>query len=263
MRFRRASSAIAGAVVLVVLGAVTGCSPAAPSHHLSYSPASIAASTPATSDAPSTALPDSSTSQPATTSSASTTPTPSQATASSVVPLPDDTSSFSIQLEPQRIGPSAIQCPGPIEVGQIVAQSNEEVTPPEPKKTNWCDTTVRVVASAYPTVPSTGTTYIYGHSCLQHTCPFSDIACTANCTTPNPTFSVESGDHLVIKTPNGTLTEEVCGIGFSPKGEHGTLIIPPCKGGIPDTVVTTCDNENGLDNENVVTSARVVSSDGN
>jgi sortase (surface protein transpeptidase) len=62
-----------------------------------------------------------------------------------------------------------------------------------------------VVQAAYPATPSAGTTYVYGHACHHHLCPFTLLTGT------------DIGDTVVVTTPSGLLTYRVDRIGLSPK----------------------------------------------
>ena len=56
----------------------------------------------------------------------------------------------------------------------ISVSSNEPVDPPHSTAAEW-NTAVWVKESAYPSAHSTGTSYIYGHACHYHQCPFTQL----------------------------------------------------------------------------------------
>ncbi len=88
-------------------------------------------------------------------------------------------------------------------VGMDVA-SGEPVDPPHGTAAEW-NTAVFVRAAAYPAAPSTGTTYVYGHACRWHTCPFTELR------------RVKVGDRIRVQVATGQLTYRVSRIGLSPR----------------------------------------------
>ena len=228
-------------------------SPAAPLPYVSPSsvpPLSVTSSTPT--------QPGSSTAKPSQENSAPTLqPVPSPANASS--------RAISLYLRTKQKGiiPAA-PAQAPASARAVDVPSYTWVTPPEPSGCPWknsrqvhagrnvpagCDwsaTTVWIKASAYPASPSAGTTWIYGHFCLRHICPFSAIK-----RQPGGRYTVQPGDQLVIGVQNGTLTYEDCGIGISDKYQSNgqpakRLSVPRCDKHI-DVILVTCD-EDGLHN---------------
>jgi LPXTG-site transpeptidase (sortase) family protein len=92
----------------------------------------------------------------------------------------------------------------PAHVVGMDVKSGEPVDPPHDTAQEWL-TAVWIRASPYPASPSSGTTYIYGHACLHHVCPFTKLGAT------------EVGDFIHVTTTRGELTYRVTAIGLSPK----------------------------------------------
>jgi hypothetical protein len=96
---------------------------------------------------------------------------------------------------------------GPIsaDVAPISVASNEPVDPPHGTPAEW-NTAVWVKQSAYPSAPSTGTSYIYGHACHYHQCPFTQLK------------DARIGDLVWVTLPTGVLlTYQIERTGLSPK----------------------------------------------
>jgi LPXTG-site transpeptidase (sortase) family protein len=95
---------------------------------------------------------------------------------------------------------------GPISanVAPISVASNEPVDPPHSTAAEW-NTAVWVKQSAYPSVQSTGTSYIYGHACHYHQCPFTQLK------------DARIGDLVRVTLPIGVLTYQIEQTGLSPK----------------------------------------------
>jgi hypothetical protein len=149
-----------------------------------------------------------------------------------------------------------MSCKAPVKIGVMDVPSYVTVTPPEPEGQDWCDTSVRIQASAYPSSPSTGTTYVYGHACAHHICPFTDVRLL-----PGGGYSVQPGDQVVEETPTGILTLRVCQVYSSPK--DGPFVEPDCGKQTIDLVIIACEYEPGTtyDNgKNVVVAATLVAS---
>ena len=83
------------------------------------------------------------------------------------VPLPAKAISFTFAITTSS---------GPIlaNVGSISVASNQPVDPPHSTAAEW-NTAVWVKQSAYPSAQSAGTSYIYGHACHHHQCPFTRL----------------------------------------------------------------------------------------
>ena len=95
---------------------------------------------------------------------------------------------------------------GPISanVVPISVASNEPVDPPHGTAAEW-NTAVWVKQSAYPSAPSSGTSYIYGHACHYHQCPFTQLK------------DARIGDLVRVTLPTGVLTYQIERTGLSPK----------------------------------------------
>jgi LPXTG-site transpeptidase (sortase) family protein len=95
---------------------------------------------------------------------------------------------------------------GPISanVVPISVSSNEPVDPPHSTAAEW-NTAVWVKQSAYPSAHSTGTSYIYGHACHYHQCPFTQLK------------DARIGDLVQVTLPTGVLTYQIERTGLSPK----------------------------------------------
>lgn len=89
-------------------------------------------------------------------------------------------------------------------VAPISVASGQPVDPPHATAAQW-DTAAWVEQSSFPSVPSTGTSYVYGHACHHHVCPFTYLKDAA------------IGDRVVITTTAGTFTYRIDRIGLSPK----------------------------------------------
>jgi len=119
--------------------------------------------------------------------------------ASSPLPFPhsDDTDSFVLLIRTKEGDLTANVAP--ISVG-----SNEVVDPPHSTAQEW-NTAVWVRQSAYPSASSAGTSYVYGHACHYHVCPFTNLK------------EARVGEDVVVRTPSRTLTYRIDRIGLSPK----------------------------------------------
>jgi len=127
---------------------------------------------------------------------------PSRASASRVrpvreVPPPAQAVSFSVAVTTSS---------GPISanVAPISVASNQPVDPPHSTAAEW-NTAVWVRQSAYPSAHSTGTSYIYGHACHYHQCPFTQLK------------DARLGDLVRVTLPTGVLTYQIERTGLSPK----------------------------------------------
>jgi sortase (surface protein transpeptidase) len=106
----------------------------------------------------------------------------------------------------------------------------DPIDPPHETAQEWL-TAVWLTQSAYPSAPSTGTSYVYGHACHYHVCSFTALR------------NVRVGDPMTVTVPSRKLTYRVCAIGRSPKS--GNLQVPRCANGLPDLVLVTCEYEQG------------------
>jgi hypothetical protein len=88
----------------------------------------------------------------------------------------------------------------------------------------------------YPASPSTGTSYVYGHSCNRRICPFSAIKWNLD-----GSYTVIGGDQVVVGTPTGVLTYTVCAVGLSLKASGSIRVPSGCGARHIDLVVITCD----------------------
>jgi hypothetical protein len=136
----------------------------------------------------------------------------------------------------------------PAQVAPISVASHQLVDPPHDTAQQW-DTAAWVVQAAYPAVPSTGTTYVYGRACHHHICPFTNLKTAA------------VGDPVVVTTPTGTLTYAVLRVGLSPKTAN-SLPNWASDSTIKNRVVlVTCEFENGdTSTNNIVIVAELTSS---
>lgn len=127
---------------------------------------------------------------------------------------PPQASSSRVQRDPVVLPPapafsfslSVTTSSGPISanVGSISVVSNQTVDPPHSTTAEW-NTAVWVKQSAYPSAQSTGTSYIYGHACHYHQCPFTRLK------------DARVGDLVRVTLPTGGLTYQIEQTGLSPK----------------------------------------------
>jgi hypothetical protein len=89
------------------------------------------------------------------------------------------------------------------DVVPINVASNEPVDPPHGTAREW-NTAVWVEQSTYPSTPARGTTYVYGHACHYHVCPFTNLK------------DARVGDHLHATTAARASTYTIERIGLSP-----------------------------------------------
>ena len=126
--------------------------------------------------------------------------------------------------------------------------SHQLVDPPHDTPQQW-NTAAWIVQAAYPAVRSTGTTYIYGHACHHHICPFTNLN------------QAKLADPVIITTPTATLTYLIRRIGLSPKSAS-SLPDWASDSTIKDRLVlVTCQFENGdTSTNNIVIVAELSSS---
>lgn len=155
------------------------------------------------------------------------------------VPAPAGATSFTLRVEG-----SEVRVPD-IPVGVINTPPHTLVQPAEPDGPDWMNTTVYPSYSAYPSAPAMGTTFVYGHACLRHDCPFTSI------TQQGDGYTIRTADLAVVTTQTGVLTYEVCAVGLSPKS--GDLQVPrgDCQYQ-PALVLVTCHYEDNVSDYNVV-----------
>jgi hypothetical protein len=118
----------------------------------------------------------------------------------------------------------------PARVGSISVASNEPVDPPHNTPEQW-NTAFWVVESSYPSARSAGTTYVYGHACHYHVCPFTNLDLAA------------VGDLVVVTTPSAVMTYRVIRTGLSSKSANS---LPPwaADSTVRDRIVlVTCEFE--------------------
>jgi hypothetical protein len=89
-------------------------------------------------------------------------------------------------------------------VGAIDVTSNQPVDPPHSTDAEW-NTAVWVRQSVYPSPASGGTSYVYGHACHYHVCPFTRLS------------TARVGDRVQVRTPTDHLTYRIVHTGLSPK----------------------------------------------
>ncbi len=192
-----------------------------------------------------------------------------RATSSSVAPgpAPHDPGVFTIVLTTRQVGTlTAVVSP------MTVPADTTIVSPPEPAGCPWtgpsqvqnhgndvppgCDwsqTSIWVRNAAYPTAPAGGITYIYGHACRSHICPFSPVQETSG-----GGYTVQPGDTAVITTPTETLTYRVCAVASSPK-HGGPAIQPTCPSTVDLDIITCGYGPNDTSDKNIIISATLTS----
>jgi LPXTG-site transpeptidase (sortase) family protein len=131
-------------------------------------------------------------------------------------------------------------------VGAISVASNEPVDPPHATDAQW-NTAVWVKQSTYPSVPADGTTYVYGHACHYHVCPFTRLG------------DARVGDLARVTTASGTTTYAIERIGLSPKSATA-LPAWASDSTVPNRLVlVTCAYEQGdTSTSNIVVVARLI-----
>ena len=131
-------------------------------------------------------------------------------------------------------------------VDAISVASNEPVDPPHQTAAQW-NTAVWVEQSTYPSTPANGTTYVYGHACHYHACPFTYLG------------DARIGDIARIMAASGTKSYRIERTGLSPKSATS---LPPWASDstVPNRLVlVTCAFEHGdTSTSNVVVVARLI-----
>jgi LPXTG-site transpeptidase (sortase) family protein len=130
-------------------------------------------------------------------------------------------------------------------VRSISVASREPVDPPHDTAEQW-NTAVWVQQSTYPSTPGRGTTYVYGHACHYHVCPFTNLK------------DARAGDSVRVTTTTRTSTYTIDRVGLSPKSASS---LPPWASDStePDRLVlVTCAYEHGdTSTNNIVVLARL------
>jgi hypothetical protein len=116
-----------------------------------------------------------------------------------------------------------------------------------PAGCDWTDTSRWVRNAAYPSAPPAGVTYVYGHACRVHVCPFTPVRQTAT------GYTVRPGDTVTIDTGAALLTYRVCAVAASPK--DGPARQPACTGRVDLDIVTCQYDARGASTENIVIAA--------
>lgn len=123
---------------------------------------------------------------------------------------------------------------GPISahVDSISVASNQPVDPPHSTAQEW-DTAVWVKESSYPSSASAGTSYVYGHACHHHVCPFTRLK------------DARVGDRVTVQTSGQPLTYVIRRTGLSPR-TASSLPSWAADSAVPDRLVlVTCAFEQG------------------
>ena len=131
-------------------------------------------------------------------------------------------------------------------VGSISVASNQPVDPPHSTDAEW-NTAVWVEQSTYPSARSKGTSYIYGHACHHHVCPFTHLP------------EVQIGDLVQVTTSAGTLIYRITQTGLSPKSAT-SLPSWASDSTVPNRLVlVTCQFEQGdTSTNNIVVVAQLI-----
>jgi hypothetical protein len=118
------------------------------------------------------------------------------------------------------------------DVSSISVASNEPVDPPHNTAAQW-NTAVWVQQSSYPSAHSAGTSYVYGHACHHHVCPFTNLK------------DADLGGHVTVTTALSTLVYRIVKIGLSPKAAN-SLPSWASDSSVPNRLVlVTCEYEQG------------------
>ncbi len=130
-------------------------------------------------------------------------------------------------------------------VDSISVASHESVDPPHETAAEW-NTAVWVKQSSYPAAPSKGTSYIYGHACHHHVCPFTSL------------HNASVGDQVIVTTASGTFTYRIARIGLSARSAS-SLPSWASDSTVPNRLVlVTCAFEQGdVSTDNIVVVAKL------
>jgi LPXTG-site transpeptidase (sortase) family protein len=179
---------------------------------------------------------------PSRTSTSFTKPTPpptKPATATPIegTPASVQLGSFSLDIEMQTGRISA-------DVEPISVASNEAVDPPHSTAKEW-NTAAWVQQSTFPDPGTDGTSYVYGHACHHHKCPFTTLK------------DAQVGDKVTVTTISNRLEYVVKRVGMSPKSATA-LPSWASDSTVPDRLVmVTCAFEQGdTSTENIVVVAQ-------
>jgi hypothetical protein len=128
--------------------------------------------------------------------------------------------------------------------------SYQLVDPPHSTAREW-NTAAWIVQSTYPTQPSRGTSYIYGHACQYIVCSFNNLK------------NAQVGDKAQITTHGVRLNYQVDRIGLSPK-TASSLPEWASDSTVPDRIVlVTCSYErDGASPDNLVVIAHLLNKPG-
>jgi sortase (surface protein transpeptidase) len=131
------------------------------------------------------------------------------------------------------------------DVGSISVASHEPVDPPHETAAQW-NTPVWVEQSTYPATPGKGTTYVYGHACHHHVCPFTNLK------------DAHVGDQVRVVTSALASTYTIERIGLSPKSAS-SLPSWASDSTLPNRIVlVTCAYEQGdMSSDNIVVAAHL------
>ena len=133
-------------------------------------------------------------------------------------------------------------------VAPLSVASHQLVDPPHETAKQW-NTAAWIVQAAYPTVPSTGTTYVYGHACRHRDCAFNDLK------------DAQRGDTVVVTTTDRVLTYVIGRIGLSSKSAKSLPSWASDSTLRDRMVLVTCQIEDGdLTPYNIVVAAELRSS---
>ncbi len=120
----------------------------------------------------------------------------------------------------------------------------EPIDPPHGSAQQW-DTAAWIEQSAYPDRAARGPSYVYGHACHYHVCPFTRLV------------DSRVGDAIIVRSGAHRIRYRICSIGVSSKA--GNLVLPACAPGI-DLVLVTCQYELGdTSTNNLVVVATMIS----
>ena len=116
-----------------------------------------------------------------------------------------------------------------------------------PAGCDWSDTSRWIRNAAYPTAPPTGVTYVYGHACRVHVCPFTPVKETS------AGYTVRAGDTVTVDTGATLLSYRVCAVAASPKA--GPAKQPACGSRVDLDIVTCQYDASGASTENIIIAA--------
>jgi len=130
-------------------------------------------------------------------------------------------------------------------VAPISVGSHEVVDPPHDTAQQW-NTATWVEESTYPMTPAKGTSYVYGHACHYHVCPFTNLK------------NAQLGDQVRVTVSGGVRVYTIVQTGLSPKSATS---LPPwaADSTIPNRIVlVTCAFEQGdTSTDNIIVVARL------